>query len=998
MSLFDILRQQKIELDQQRRQQSSTDILIRLTLDDKGAYIQIINKKGEEVYPDYSAFSGAVRSLMHSISSIMDKNAFLISWDNPENRIYLNEYAYLIQGILSSGLLVDQDFRPIESDKPVAGNSGAQLPTLRLRLSPLETKADSSLLPSYSAELLLEASGASFEKEAAIYRNFWFLTENYVLLPKENRIIETKPVGPFFSQVRIFNTEKILPGDLFKYLSLLFTYIETVSVDLPGYRIRMEQDILKPRPAIIFEKVDEAQHLTIRIGQHLPNTPVEFLEQYAVSRLAAINEMEKVVSVYNVEPVDIRKHVDRISTILKKHLPKGQKKTLDLLTVQDHQFTLHESLAEPFIYKELSQLTEEFDLIGHEKLKAFKIKVDQPRLDLSLGHRIDFLESSGSASLDFEGQKVSIMDAIRQYDKNRYIRLTDGTHALINESYMNRLKRLFKKSKDKKGEITVSFFDLPALEELIEKNQRTQLFADARAVYEGFNHLQQKNISLPFLQAELRPYQLQGFQWISYLQTHQLGGCLADDMGLGKTIQTIAVLAAAYSAHDKRGSSKKTTARGKTPKAAASDKKSALKSAAAADQEALPPSIIIMPKSLLYNWQNELSRFAPGLSVYIWYGQNRDIRQATGHQIILTTYSMYRNDIEIWKEQQFLYGILDESQAIKNMNSQVHKAVLLLRARHRLALSGTPVENNLGELYALFRFLNPALLGTTEQFQSDYIYPIQKNNDREVITELRRKIYPFILRRLKKDVLTDLPDKQEQTMYVEMNKAQAKYYEERRLFYKEAIEQQVATKGIQQSQFFIFQAMNELRQIASIPEAKTEGRIESPKLEALMEQLEEAIANDHKILIFVNYLSAIESIGAALDKLGIGFLTMTGSTRDRQGLVDRFQNDPEIRVFILTLKTGGTGLNLTAADMVFIFDPWWNKAAENQAIDRAHRIGQTHKVQSYKLITLGSIEEKILQLQELKSALFEDLISADAAGNTGSVKSMTEEDIRFILG
>jgi SNF2 family DNA or RNA helicase len=192
--------------------------------------------------------------------------------------------------------------------------------------------------------------------------------------------------------------------------------------------------------------------------------------------------------------------------------------------------------------------------------------------------------------------------------------------------------------------------------------------------------------------------------------------------------------------------------------------------------------------------------------------------------------------------------------------------------------------------------------------------------------------------------------------------------------------------------------MNELRQIASIPEAKTEGRIESPKLEALMEQLEEAIANDHKILIFVNYLSAIESIGAALDKLGIGFLTMTGSTRDRQGLVDRFQNDPEIRVFILTLKTGGTGLNLTAADMVFIFDPWWNKAAENQAIDRAHRIGQTHKVQSYKLITLGSIEEKILQLQELKSALFEDLISADAAGNTGSVKSMTEEDIRFILG
>ncbi len=239
-----------------------------------------------------------------------------------------------------------------------------------------------------------------------------------------------------------------------------------------------------------------------------------------------------------------------------------------------------------------------------------------------------------------------------------------------------------------------------------------------------------------------------------------------------------------------------------------------------------------------------------------------------------------------------------------------------------------------------------------------------------------------------------MPDKIEQTLFVEMSPEQARYYEQRRIYYKEAIEQQVAMKGIQQSQFFVFQAMNELRQIASIPGAQTDGKIDSPKTELLIEQLEDAIANKHKVLVFANFLAAVEDIGEELNKRGIDFVTMTGSTRNRQQLVDRFQNDPDCKVFVLTLKTGGTGLNLTAADMVFIFDPWWNKSAENQAIDRAHRIGQNKKVMSYKLITLGTIEEKILKLQEVKSALLDSIISSDGA----SVKSLSEDDIEFILG
>ena len=327
------------------------------------------------------------------------------------------------------------------------------------------------------------------------------------------------------------------------------------------------------------------------------------------------------------------------------------------------------------------------------------------------------------------------------------------------------------------------------------------------------------------------------------------------------------------------------------------------------------------------------------------------------------------------------------------MQSQTSRAALLLKSQHKLALSGTPIENNLGELYSLFRFLNPAMFGSAQNFNDNYLIPIQKNRDTDAILELRKKIYPFILRRLKSEVLTELPDKIEQTLYVEMSEPQAKLYEQRRLFYQEAIKQQITTSSIEKSQFFIFQAFNELRQIASLPETKSDGKISSPKLELLTEQMTDAIANGHKVLVFVNYLAAIELIEGVLENAGIDFVSMTGSTRDRQKLVDRFQNDTNCKAFVMTLKTGGTGLNLTAADMVFIFDPWWNVAAESQAIDRTHRIGQTRKVTSYKLIAQNTIEEKILLLQEKKKQLFDDIISADAA----SVKSLSEDDINYLL-
>jgi len=401
-----------------------------------------------------------------------------------------------------------------------------------------------------------------------------------------------------------------------------------------------------------------------------------------------------------------------------------------------------------------------------------------------------------------------------------------------------------------------------------------------------------------------------------------------------------------------------------------------------------------MPKSLLFNWASEIDKFSPWLSYYIYHGQTRDPACAKEKNLILTTYATVRNDIKTLSEEEFCYIILDESQSIKNINSQVSKAVMLLKSKHRLALSGTPIENNLGELYSLFRFLSPSMFGSAQDFNRYYAAPIQKENDKDALHELKKKIYPFILRRLKKDVLKELPDKIEQTLFVEMGPEQKAFYEQRRRFYHQAIKTQIAANGIKKSQFFIFAALSELRQIASIPESKSAKKIISPKREVLMENILDVVANNHKVLVFANFLDAIDILAEDLQKAGIDYLVMTGATRDRKSLVETFQNDETIKVFLMTLKTGGLGLNLTAADYIFIFDPWWNKAAENQAIDRTHRIGQDKTVFSYKLITKETIEEKILKLQELKSELFESLISSDGA----LIKTLDEKDVEFVLG
>ena len=933
MSIFEHLKRNKPFTEfKEVSNKNLSEIFFLLQFDKQGAFIEVVNKSGKNASFDYRQYSGLLRSITKSLQLISDRNQYTVDWENPDKRLYLSEHPYLIPQLLESGRFVNYNDEVI-----TAGNGLA-----KLRMD-IKTVGEDAL----SSTLTLAISDRD-------YLDFQFINEDYAWVKEGNQVFETPAIGVYFHSIEHFNLGHIPKPDFQKYLSLFFSYLENVSLQYDNYTVQRVTEPIKAKPALVFEKVDQDNSLYLRIGQLLPNTDIDFLNDYDLYRFALINEMEEIITVHPVEQIFLERHIASIENLLNKHSDKGRKKDKDAAVLDEDLFIIPEKVATEFIYKEIPSLLNEYVLIGSEKLKEYKINTNPPRLDVQIGHGIDFLE--GEASLAFGDQKISLFDAINQFNKNRYIILSDGSQALVNEVYMQKLQRLFKKKKNK---VEISFFDLPLVEELLEERFVTEEFNKARHIFSGFNELVNVKPKLPKVNAKLRPYQKQGYSWLHYLYKNKLGGCLADDMGLGKTLQTITLLAEVY----------------------------------AKDKSKLP-TIIVMPKSLLFNWQNELNKFAPQLTHYTWYGTNRTLEEAQKVNIILTTYSMIRNDIQQWKEVSFLYVVLDESQAMKNTQSQIHKAVLLLQAKHRLALSGTPVENNLSELYALFRFLNPAMFGSAQGFSQDYLIPIQKYDNRDAIVELKKKIYPFILRRLKKDVLTELPDKIEQVLYVDMSPEQAKYYEQRRLFYKQVIEEQVASKGIQQSQFFVFQAMNELRQIASVPSAQTDGRIKSPKTELLMEQLEDAIANKHKVLVFANYLAAVEDIGEELNLRGIEFVSMTGSTQNRQQLVDKFQNDPDCKVFVLTLKTGGTGLNLTAADMVFIFDPWWNKSAENQAIDRAHRIGQNKKVLSYKLITLGTIEEKILKLQEIKSTLLESIISSDSSG----VKSLSEEDIAFMLG
>jgi len=583
---------------------------------------------------------------------------------------------------------------------------------------------------------------------------------------------------------------------------------------------------------------------------------------------------------------------------------------------------------------------------------------------LSVSSGVDWFELD--AQVDFGGETVGLPELLAAARRGeQYVRLGDGTHGMLPEEWLKRYAPLAEMGTAEEGKLRFAYSQALLLDAWLEAQPNVDVDAAFERVRDRLRSFEgvKPGVAPAGFVGTLRDYQREGLGWLDFLAEFGFGGCLADDMGLGKTIQVLAFLESRRAAPAEEG----------RPKL---------------------PSLVVVPRSLVHNWIEEAARFAPQLRVLDYTGLERIARREEfdRYDLIVTTYGTLRRDAGVLKDMPFDYAILDESQAVKNSASQAAKACRLLSARHRLAMTGTPIENHLGELWSLFEFLNPGMLGRSATLKR---FAGGRGRESGDLQRLAKALRPFMLRRTKEQVLSELPEKTEQTLYCELDGKQRKLYDELRQHYRDLLTKKIASDGLQKSKIQVLEALLRLRQAACHPALidKSNRKLPSAKLETLMEQLREVLREGHKALVFSQFTSLLSLVREEFDRHGIIYEYLDGSTRDRKQRVERFQTDADCQVFLISLKAGGVGLNLTAADYVFILDPWWNPAVEAQAVDRAHRIGQERRVFAYRLIARDTVEEKILQLQGDKRKLAEAIISAD----NSLISSLTADDLKLLL-
>jgi superfamily II DNA or RNA helicase len=589
-----------------------------------------------------------------------------------------------------------------------------------------------------------------------------------------------------------------------------------------------------------------------------------------------------------------------------------------------------------------------------------KYFVGKAVIELEVRENIDWFDIH--ARIKFGEFEISFKELRKLILKKKVeFKLPNGEIAIIPEAWLIKYGDLFAMSE------THSDHEKPVLKkhhvgllrELEESNLAKVHMSERLRNLQSFSGIKDYPVPEKF-QGTLRPYQKAGYNWLRFLNEFHLGGCLADDMGLGKTVQTLALL----QSEKEKGNA--------------------------------GTSLLIMPTSLIYNWEMEAAKFTPDLKLFIYTGtlRNKDVERFSKYDVVLTSYGITRLDIDLLQKFYFNYVILDESQVIKNPTSNIAKAVMELKSRFKLTLTGTPLENTTLDLWSQMTFINPGLLGGQTFFKNEFQIPIEKRQDELKVKKLNAIIKPFILRRLKSQVATDLPEKVENVYYTNMTEEQEKKYEEAKSYYRHKILDQIDKEGINNTRMMILEGLTRLRQLSNHPkmiDPRYDG--DSGKLEDVSHMLENALLEGHKVLIFSQFVKHLDIVKNMLKEQHTPFAYLDGSSTDRKEQVERFNKDPFIKVFLISIKAGGLGLNLTEADYVFILDPWWNPAVEAQAMDRAHRIGQKKKVFNYKFITRNTVEEKILQLQKHKLKLSENLIQSEES----VIKSLSREDIEMLL-
>ncbi|MBN8824859.1 MULTISPECIES: DEAD/DEAH box helicase [unclassified Spirosoma] len=785
--------------------------------------------------------------------------------------------------------------------------------------------------------------------------------------------VDGKKLRPFFTKNHI-----VIPRNIEQqyYERFVTQLIASYDVYAKGFEIRAE--VLEPTPVLtVSEVVQSSRSVSVSLFQNGGTDGIETLERDEDADPRIVFDLAfqygnftfRFDSFGTSANVSLEKKGDEylFHKIRRDQRLEKQKLTFlrdSGLDLRHGRVTLSKSDAFAWLSTNNDQLREAGFLVRQDAQNTKRYFLGYSSIDVSIQEGRDWFDIYANVRFgEYEIPFLKLRKLILA--KKREFTLPNGEVAVIPSAWFTKYSELFGfiehldgiDSGD--GRLVLQKHHLALVEELDRDNLATTVISRKLERLRNFEEIEHFPLPVHF-NGTLRPYQQAGYDWMNFLRQYRFGGCLADDMGLGKTVMTLAML---------------------------QNQK---------ELGATEPSLLVMPTSLLYNWELEARKFTPDLRIMVYTGTYRDknTAQFDGYDLILTSYGIVRIDIDSLSDYRFNYVILDESQAIKNPSSHITRAVMQLNTANRLILTGTPLENSTMDLWSQMSFINPGLLGSQSFFRNEFQVPIEKRHDEAKTSRLYSLIKPFMLRRNKAQVATDLPEKVESVLYCEMTPDQEAQYEEAKSYYRNLILEHIEEEGMAKSQMVVLQGLTKLRQIANHPrmvDAEYEG--DSGKLDDVIMRLESAMTENHKVLVFSQFIKHLNVVQHYLKEKRIKYAYLDGSTTDRQSQVALFQTDDSVKLFLISLKAGGLGHNLTAADYVFILDPWWNPAIEAQAVDRAHRIGQQKTVFTYKFIAKNTVEEKILSLQRAKQQLAGSLITTEE----NFVKSLTKEDIMVLL-